>query len=705
MNEINCEILSYCSLCNKIPFGAVAEETEITIHIHLTEKVKNLVPYLRVFRENNEPLFETELFSHIEKDSIFQSISEPFFASKCPDKKEYTQSNTVISDRQNFYDTNLCSQNPVFDNLCFDNSSVENNFFYRHFDYEKQPECLYKDNSENFCKQTASSYSCRFSIPHAGLYFYDFILKDENGVLLRFGHKKHFAVCDHNAPKWQLTVYHKDFHTPDWIKGGIMYQIFPDRFAKSEDFVPLPVKNTTERFIHKNWNDTPHSFLTNKDYKAQDFFMGNLKGITESISYLKNLHINTIYLNPVFESSDNHRYSTGDYRKIDGFLGSNEDFEQMTASLSENGIHTIVDGVFSHCGWDSIYFNRFGHYESIGAYQSQQSKFFSWFSFEEFPDKYHSWWGFENLPAFCKENPSYENFITNEQNGILSFWQNKGIHGWRLDVADELPDQFLEAIYRTAKKQNPDTLILSEVWEDASNKISYNHRRHYLLGRQSDCVMNYPWRTAIIAFMKYGNAQDFSYEITSICENYPKPVLHTLMNILSTHDTVRIINELGITHEVPLEERGAYHLTEEELQRGITLEKMAAFLQFTLPGVPCIYYGDEVGLDGFADPFNRKTYPYGKENTNLLSYYQSLCQFRTTYRTDFQKDLRLVCAQNNCFAFARGNLICIANRGAQPSFIECSGKKQLLFGNQNSSFSKWGIVIPPCSFACVKATE
>lgn len=543
-------------------------------------------------------------------------------------------------------------------------------------------------------------YRCQFVVDKAGLYFYDFLLEEDDRTCLRFGHHLHYTTTEQSSPPFQLTVYRKEFETPSWCKGSIMYQIFPDRFARSKNFSPLPILNKRERVVHTDWSEEPDSFLTNEHYSAKDFYMGNLKGIEEKTDYLKELNVDVLYLNPIFESSDNHRYCTGDFYKIDGFLGSNEDFLSLTSNLSNQGVRLILDGVFNHAGWDSKYFNRFGHYPATGAYQSESSPYRSWFLFEEYPQKYVSWWGFENLPNFDKNNPEYLEYITNEKNGVLSYWQNYGISGWRLDVADELPDHFLEKIRNTIKGSNKENLLIGEVWEDASNKESYGKRRRYLLGNQLDSVMNYPWRKAIIDFVKGGDASSFTYALTSILENYPKPSIDSLMNILSTHDTNRIISELGVLENIDGLPKN-YRLSPEEFTRGKERITYASFLQFTLPGIACIYYGDEVGSEGMTDPFNRRTYPYGREDIDLLNHYRSLCRFRREYRENFSSDIDIVFQQGGCIAYRRGSLLCCLNMGENAIFVPYHGLKEIVFTNKSPSVSEWGIVLPPKSFQSI----
>ena len=531
-------------------------------------------------------------------------------------------------------------------------------------------------------------YSCKASFSDCGLYFYRFELSSENGTYI-FGK-------DNLCSEWQLTVYDKDFKTPEWAYGGIMYQIFPDRFCHSDNYMQGNAKN--ERKIHKCWYDVPDFIYDNPDYKGNDFFCGNLDGIIEKIGYLKTLGVSVIYLNPIFESAQNHRYSTGDYTKVDPYLGTNEDFKRLCEACKKENIKVILDGVFSHTGADSVYFNKFGHYDSVGAYQGKASPYYDWYSFNDSKTGYECWWGFENLPNVNEENPSYLEFITGKD-GILSLWQRYGASGFRLDVADELPDAFLDALYKRVKEENPKALILGEVWEDATNKFSYGKRRRYLLGKQLDSVMNYPWRNAIIDYIKEANADVFKERVLDILENYPEPSLNCLMNILSTHDTERIINTFGVIKEVSHRDAASYKLTDEEYKRGKEKLKMAVFLQFSLPGIPSIYYGDEVGLCGFRDPYSRMCYPFGREDIELFDYYKSIGKLRTEHKADFSAPLTCLCTKNSTVMFERGKLLFVINAGDFDENIKKDAKFVTIYGDKNVIFENGNIKVPKKSYA------
>ncbi len=552
----------------------------------------------------------------------------------------------------------------------------------------------YESSEDNW-----SSYRLELSVSQPKAYFYYFRITTEKGVYLG-KNQNGKLVLDEDLPCFQLTVYDEKFTTPNWAKGKIMYQIFPDRFAKSDKFQPLPAKN--ERTLHTNWDDTPIFIHEQNPYLANDYFGGNLRGIIERLDYLKDLGVGIIYLNPIFESGENHRYSTADYKKIDPYLGTEKDFTDFTKACHKRGIRVILDGVFSHTGADSVYFNKFGHYDSEGAYQSQSSPYYPWYGFIEFPNKYESWWGFDNLPNVREDNEAYLDFITNPETGVLKFWHDRGVDGWRLDVADELPDVFIDRLRQTVKQLNPDALVIGEVWEDASNKESYGVKRRYLLGKQLDSVMNYPFRTAIIEFVKTNNTEAFIRSVTQILENYPQDVLAVLMNSLGTHDTRRILTELGLTEEIPPKEQGGYRLSKQAYQKACELLKLATVLQFTLPGIPCIYYGDEVGVQGFADPYCRKTYPYGKEDKALLEFYQKITAVHQKYAVDFTHRLTKISQTDGILQFHRGSLAIFLNAGEETAFLKEGVSGELVLCEKPILYNQYGMILPPKSFAIIK---
>ncbi len=495
--------------------------------------------------------------------------------------------------------------------------------------------------------------------PQIYWYHFEYRVPYSNGFIT----KRDYDSCGQlgwNGTDWQITVYDKDFKVPEWLRGGIIYQIFPDRFAIGENGVENPY---TDRVVRTDYDGIPEWHPVNGIVKNNDYFGGNLKGIEEKLPMLKNLGVTCIYINPIFEAHANHRYNTADYMKIDGMLGDEKDLKHLCKQAEELGIHIILDGVFSHVGQDSRYFNMYNRYkDEPGAYNSKESKYYPWFKFNNWPDDYKAWWGIKLLPEINEDNEDFIEFITGK-NGVARKWLKAGIKGWRLDVADELPDVFLEKFREAVKEEDEDALILGEVWEDATNKISYGSRRKYLLGKQLDSVMNYPFCEAIIKFIRYGGSEAFRNTILSVIENYPPAVLHSLMNMLGTHDTPRIITRLAGEDSTgkDREWQNGQHLSEEEWEIGFKRLKIATLIQFTLPGVPSIYYGDEAGMEGYSDPFNRLCYPWGKEKFEFIGWYKRIGNLRKV-----------------CTALKNGNIVFVPTDEDTLCYIRERGRDKIL---------------------------
>ncbi len=495
-------------------------------------------------------------------------------------------------------------------------------------------------------------WECHYTPSAPGLYFYHFEARTCRGSL-RLARGFSGEAVSGGMSRWQMTVYSQKLSTPEWLEGGIFYQIFPDRFARSgTPKESLPAGRT----LHEDWYEQP-VWKPNEQGKVtnSDFFGGDLKGIREKLPYLKKLGVTCIYCNPIFESHSNHRYDTADYSRIDPLLGTEQDFSELCEAAKGLGIRIILDGVFSHTGSDSVYFNREGRYPEPGAYQSQESPYSSWYSFHSWPEAYDCWWNFDTLPNVRETDSSYDGYV-NGENGIVRKWLRAGASGWRLDVADELPDAFIDHLAEAAKAEKKDALVLGEVWEDASNKSAYGVRRRYLLGGQLDAVMNYPFRDAIFGFLLGSDPRHFAEIVENLVENYPAQCLHLMMNHIGTHDTERALTVLG---GEPSGGRGrewqsAQHLSPEQRALGKQRLKLASLIQYFLPGVPCLYYGDEAGMEGYRDPFNRACYPWGREDQELLHWYETLGALRTG-----QKDIlsrggyRTVLADGNLLAFER----------------------------------------------------
>ena len=484
-------------------------------------------------------------------------------------------------------------------------------------------------------------YECKLSIGIPDLYWYCFLITKTDGSVL--------AVPEHAGSAFQMTAYAPPEKYPDWIKGGLIYHIFVDRFKRGGELRLRP-----GAVYRPDWGGCPQYLPDDKGIvRNNDFFGGDLYGIIEKLPYLEELGVTCIYLSPVFEAASNHKYDTGDFMQIDPAFGGDEAFERLCSEARERGIRIILDGVFNHVGADSVYFNKFGRYETAGAYQGSQSPYYDWFTFRD-GGKYDSWWGIELLPALNKSSGGYRDFICGKD-GVVAHWTERGVSGWRLDVVDELPDVFLYPLCDAMKRENSDALIIGEVWEDASNKVAYSARRRYFLGGQLDSVTNYPLKDAIISFVRDGKAEQLASVMAMLHRNYPGDIKHMLMNILGTHDTVRILTILSGA-KLPDTKRDMenFHLSDEQLSVAKKRLKLASTLQFTLPGVPCVYYGDEAGMTGCADPFNRRCYPWGGEDADLVAWYMSLSGLRKSHGCFTNGKYTLLEARGGLFAFIRG---------------------------------------------------
>ena len=487
----------------------------------------------------------------------------------------------------------------------------------------------------NFPLSQTQKYDCytiyggTFSLSECGLYFYRFDITTDTSSfkLMKYGDND---TNIEDGTLWQVSCLPENYSTPDDFKGRVIYQIFPDRFNK---YGECDLSGKLEPYyIHSSTAEMP-AYLPNSDGKIlnNDFYGGNLKGIERKLPYLKNLGVGIIYLNPVFKAYSNHRYDTCDYMSIDPMLGTEQDFREFCSEAHKNGIKIILDGVFSHTGCDSIYFDKYKRF-GTGAYSNPESRYKDWYNFESYPDKYESWWGIDTLPCINEMNEDYIRYIITDEDSVIRHWLRAGADGFRLDVADELPDEFIKLLHDTVKSEKPDAIVLGEVWEDASNKIAYSIRRKYFVNSELDSVMNYPFRNAIILLLKgIITTENFAAEIMTIVENYPAEVLHCLMNSLSTHDTERIITNLtGADMGITREDKAKYVFSDEERRTALSRLKAAVFLQFFLPGCPCIYYGDEIGMEGFNDPFNRAYFNPEKINREVNELYRCMTALKNS---------------------------------------------------------------------------
>ncbi len=528
--------------------------------------------------------------------------------------------------------------------------------------------CSFKDKTEYFNMAYLQSvadgcvYEAKIPPRHdTGLIRYHFEI-ESNEELIYYGNNEKalggLGKCykTENFNRYQITIYDKDYKTPDWWKESICYQIFPDRFYNGNENGEF--LGDRSDIIKRNWGDQPFykAEQFGGEYLANDFFGGNLLGIEKKLPYLKELGISSIYLNPIFKAYSNHKYDTGDYKTIDPMFGTEEDFIRLTKKAESLGIRIILDGVFNHTGSNSLYFNKNGEYDSIGAYQSENSPYADWYRFFEYPNKYESWWGIETLPQIEENSESFQKYLMTDEDSVVKKWLKLGASGWRLDVVDETPDFFVKILRREIKSLSPDSVIIGEVWEDASNKVAYGEERQYFMGEELDSVMNYPLRRALISFIMGDlNADGFHAEIMRLKENYPAPSFYACLNFLSSHDTERILTVMSGKIAQNKDEQAEHFLSQDEKSLASSRLLPLIAMQMTLPGVPTIFYGDEAGIIGYRDPFCRATYPWGNEDTEILDHYKKFIKLRNENSVFSNGEFETVYKHENGYGFIRYN--------------------------------------------------
>ena len=530
-------------------------------------------------------------------------------------------------------------------------------------------------------------FRCGLTSADPELIWYSFLLSGPNGTRIRYGAREGTVggeghLYDWEPPSFQLTVY-RPRPLPEWYRTGLVYQIFPDRYCRGQDWKTLTEaalkekRNGPERRLCEDWSETPF-YEKDEDGRvtAWDFYGGTLSGIQEKLDHLRELGVTALYLNPIFEAASNHRYDTGDYTKVDAMLGGEEAFRSLAKAAEEKGIAIILDGVFNHTGCDSRYFNKYGNYDTVGAWQSEDSPYRDWYRFDDSAVGYECWWGVDDLPNLEESAPGYRDLIFGKKESVVSKWLLAGAKGWRLDVADELPDEFIRGIKSAVTKTlGKDGLLLGEVWEDASHKISYSQLRKYLLGDELDGVMNYPLRDAVHSFLLgKRSAPEICETLQSLKENYPKEALYGALNLMGSHDRPRLMTLMGEAPDpetLTEEERRDYRLPEDRRNLAKGRIWLATLLQMTLPGVPCIYYGDDAGLEGYADPYNRGTFPWGEEDKDLETIYRNAIALRRLDPVFIDGDFTPFACGEEVFGFRResGDSLCavLVNRSLSKS--------------------------------------
>ena len=536
-----------------------------------------------------------------------------------------------------------------------------------------------------------------------GIFWYCFKLKTVDGNSLYFG-KNGLRDNIDDIMSFQLTVYSKSYKTPDWFSKGVTYHVFVDRFNRAS--TSDPIYDDDYFIVHKNHSDSP-LFRPNENgvVENRDIYGGNLDGIIEKLPYLYKLGVKTIYLSPVFEAWSNHKYNTADYKKIDSHFGDEQILEKLCKNAAEFGMKVILDGVFSHTGSDSIYFNREGRYgDCTGAWRSENSPYRTWFDIDE-NGRYSSWWGIDTLPQVNELDKAYQDFIINANDSVIAHWMRAGVSGWRLDVADELPDEFIDALKKRALCEKDDALVIGEVWEDASTKKAYGVNKQYFTAGVLDGVMNYPLKNAILNFLCGRiSASSMKTALTALVENYPDISQRCLMNIIGTHDTVRAVNELSVGSycQASKEFRAERKLSADELAEGKRKLKQAAIIQYMFPGSPCIYYGDEIGTEGFEDPFNRRFFDWDNIDHNLLGFYQKLGQIKAHNSCMHNGKFEFIYARGDIIAISRGNIIAFVNRGASRHLFTIPEGFDCILENGGCSVSKRILNIPKSSCCIIR---
>ena len=540
-----------------------------------------------------------------------------------------------------------------------------------------------------------------FCFEERGLYFYYFKITTRTGSfrLFKQGDDTNMEAGSH----WQVSCIPAEFTVPQWAMGATMYQIFPDRFHKAGK---VDLQGKLEPYsVHQDWYEdvdwrpTKDGLILNND-----FYGGNFKGIAEKMDYIASLGVGIIYLNPISKSFSNHRYDTGDYKTPDPMLGTEAEFSALCRAAHARGIKVILDGVYSHTGSNSLYFNKNGTFNGVGAYQSEKSPYYDWFTFQSWPNRYTCWWNFDTLPTVRKLEKSFVDYIINDEDSVVAHWLNAGADGFRLDVVDELPDEFVDMLKKRIRQIKPDSLLIGEVWEDASNKEAYGVRRRYFVDGELDSAMNYPFRTAILNFLRdRDDGRGFKDTVMTIAENYPRNVLLCNMNLLGTHDTPRILTALVDDFDGSREEKSKRRLSRSQYLLAQERLLMASFLQYTLPGIPSLYYGDEAGVEGYKDPFNRRTYPWGREDRELLDHFKRLGRLRKDAEPLRLGDIQFFQSGDQKLGFSRsyeGKQVKIyVNRSSDPWDVPAG--KILLGHNMHTVAPDW-LSIGPMGFCIVE---
>lgn len=470
-------------------------------------------------------------------------------------------------------------------------------------------------------------------------------------------------MTDNDIYRDEMYKMAVNFSVPDWVKGKIMYHIFLDRFNRGSD---EELEEMPRRHIHKSWDEKMQIGPDEENIWNNDFYGGDLKGITKKLDYLKQFGVSILYISPPVFSQSNHRYDSADYEKIDPYAGTNEDLKVLCEEAHKRGMQVVLDAVFNHTGSDSKYFNKFGSFENTGAYQSSKSEYFPFFRKRYNESKgqwdFDYWWGMDNLPVCNGNSPEWIEYITGK-GGIIDQWFALGIDGLRLDVADELTDHYINKIYEAVIRNKEDGFILGEVWK---NVMRMN--RDYLAGTKGmHSVMNYPLVDSLIRYFKYGDTEKVRWTISDILNEYPDETIHALMNFTSTHDISRPLTVLGSDEEFsensewvwdPLRKDDRkyceeFKLTEKQRKKAEEIYATYVTTLAFMPGILSIFYGDEAGVEGLGNLSNRKPFPWDNINDNMIDLFTKIGQVRVSQEFLQRADLNLLKVNRDYIMFER----------------------------------------------------
>lgn len=532
------------------------------------------------------------------------------------------------------------------------NADIKPKYVYFMLKNDEEPEYKYLEMTEN------NGYEITQNFSESGHFWYNFQLVFDDFVMYLNRTYDNFSILSYDKGEDYLQlVTEKEYDCKNSLQGGIIYQIFVDRFCRVgevKERKPLILRDDWGGGIKKNSSDP---LIIN-----QEVFGGNIKGIISKLDYLQNLGVTTIYLNPISLANSSHKYDTADYMKVDDMFGTELEFKKLIDLAKAYGINIVIDGVYNHTGSDSIYFNKNGTFNTLGAYKSKESKFYEWYDFDVYPDKYRSWWGIDTLPSINHNSESFQNYIAGK-NGVLEKFLKLGVHGVRLDVVDEITDEFVQKIEKKVHEFGKDKVVMGEVWEDASTKFSYSRRRKYFVNNELNSVMNYPVKETVLDFVFNKRTENLVSTLRMIENNYPKVVRDNLMNFLTTHDTRRVFSEILRVND-----------GNEDL--AVKLYKIASALIFTLPGVPSIFYGDEYGMRD-NDDSSRACFDWQNYKNEVYEWFVKLTKIRK-FSALRDGELNILYSENGKFAFERFNhnerIVVIVNLSKSPLALNLEGE-------------------------------